>query len=228
MESEPIPEPLDGWVVATAGLAARLATASIELFDPTRLSSAAFLDAVARLDADSYGHRGMRMPRWAFYDCVALPGAVFGLRDERGPTSMILTVPTLDPDRWLAHSLCAREPGRGLEDRTLSLALDRLGVRELVAVTQWTAPELATYVRRGPLELLCAWLPAHSVEATCVFVIRPGGSPAGSGEPWSLEVGDAHALRGLQRRIEGGARVGVWAGPDGGRVTLRDLAAGAP
>jgi len=53
-------------------------------FDPTRTGSQLFIDHLDQLDADTFGPLGMRMPRWALYDCAALPGAIIGMGEAIG------------------------------------------------------------------------------------------------------------------------------------------------
>ncbi|MBW2271187.1 MAG: hypothetical protein JRH16_21765 [Deltaproteobacteria bacterium] len=163
--------------------------------DPLRVSSAPFLRLVERLDALAYGPRELTMPRWAFYDCAELPGAVIGFgraaseltphvrrvlgiaKDHVGlvPLSMALFVPMLEEGHWLGFALCDLHevaPGAtpaGLRLLSMAVALDLLGARRFTGTTQWASPNLRVHARFAPLRVHAAWVPAHSKPATCTF-----------------------------------------------------------
>lgn len=164
-------------------------------FDPTRISSTAFLSLIERLDSVTFGPLALSMPRWALYDCAELPGIIFGFGQSadglparlrsaldvpasyRGlvPISMFFAVPMLEPGHFLGYSIsdlyevAPDLAPPGLRLLTLAAALDALGADELTGTTQWASPKLRIYARFGPLNLLAAWTPAHSEPATCVF-----------------------------------------------------------
>lgn len=194
------------YLVASVELQERLNTTPLGLsiapehrFDPTRRASVPFLRRLEQLDRLTYGPLGMATPRWALYDCAALPGIVFGLGraaaglsdqvaralhlgesdgPELAPASMFVAVPMLEQEHWLGYALCdvyEAFPGAsppGLRIVTLALAADLLGIRRLSATTQWASTKLRVYARFAPLVLRAAWLPVHSWSATCAFTFE--------------------------------------------------------
>jgi len=194
---------LEPWVVATPRLVHRLAARplgfrrdELRWFDPMRLSSTAFLDRLERLDELTFGPHGLRMPRWAFYDCVELPGALFGyagstrrfpehvrgaLPDdgELWPLSMCMATPMVRPDEWLVFSISSLlelEPGTDsvrLGVETLALTLAALGPKRAFGTMQWSSPSLAAHAHFAPLAVRATWVPAHTHAGTCVFAFEP-------------------------------------------------------
>ena len=190
---------LEPWVVATPGLRPRLAERvlgferdALRWYDPTRCSSERFLDQLERIDELTFGPLGLRMPRWAFYDCAELPGALFGFGASRPhlpesvrarlpdaepfmPISMCMATPMVRPDEWLTFSISSLldlEPGPdavSLGVETLALTLAALRPRRVHGTMQWRSPSLAVHARFAPLEVRAAWVPAHTHAATCVF-----------------------------------------------------------
>ncbi|MEZ4225873.1 MAG: hypothetical protein R3B13_33305 [Polyangiaceae bacterium] len=192
---------LHPYLVATPALRDRLCLAPLghayagdHSFDPMRRASAAFLDRLQQLDEATFGREGMAMPRWAFYDCAELPGAVLGLgaramdlpptlrADFSGskddtflPLSMYMAIPTLAADEWLGYSLCALDVGAvrfrdaELDIATLALAVATLRAKRITGTVQWKSHHLAAPARFAPLAVLAAWLPAHTRAETCVF-----------------------------------------------------------
>lgn len=217
----------------------RLAILPEHRFDPTRAGAAPFVDALLRLDAWIFGERGLAMPRWALYDCAALPGFVCGLgvpageldteaRAELGvppgssslvPVSLLVAIPLLGVGRWLVTSLGSAgallfEPG--LDLRTLRLGLSMMRARTVMATAQWGSPELATFARMAKLRVRAAWLPAHDIPGTAVIELdlarapRDGAAPD-SGAEERIEVTEA-SLQEMQRDIEAGIEITL-AGP---------------
>jgi len=164
------------------------------VFDPTRRASGPFLDLLEKLDAATFGREGMAMPRWAFYDCAELPGAVLGLAaraadvppdvradfgepsdDEILPLSMYIAIPTLTEHEWLGYSLCSFPlpdetfHGAAVDIATLAISVATLRARQVTGTVQWSSPHLAAPARFAPLGVLAAWLPAHTRAETCVF-----------------------------------------------------------
>ena len=239
-------------------LGVRIPAANI--FDPHDLSSAEFLSLVQRMDDMVHHPVGMKMARWVFYDCAEMPGAIFGfgsparglpawLREAVGagddyeglvPLSNLIVIPMLPPGAFLNYSLCSINqvcPGgapAGLSLMTLLLGLKVLPVRELYATTQWRSPTLPIHTQFGPLELLTAYTPAHSLPATLTFRFGVDdnrvaqallGAPALATDTILLDADDASAMRRLQAEIEGGARYQVVGRPIvSGALTLVPLA----
>ncbi|HMR73620.1 MAG TPA: hypothetical protein PKD61_00865 [Polyangiaceae bacterium] len=188
------------YLVATPALQQRLCLAPLghsfaaqRIFDPMRRASAPFLDRLEQLDAATFGREGMAMPRWAFYDCAELPGAVLGLaaraaevpeelRSNFGkvsdaelvPLSMYMAIPTLTEHEWLGFSLCAFDVaaaflGAAIDVATLALSVATLRARQVTGTVQWGSRHLSATARFAPLSVLAAHLPAHTRAATCVF-----------------------------------------------------------
>ncbi|MFZ4578850.1 MAG: hypothetical protein ACOYOB_10690 [Myxococcota bacterium] len=100
------------------------------VIDPLRLDSETFLTLLQRLDGLTFGPEGMPMPRWVFYDCAELPGAIYGLArpaqtlwprardlfrvpdDYQGlvPVSMYVAIPMPKAGMWFGHNLSSLAP----------------------------------------------------------------------------------------------------------------------
>jgi hypothetical protein len=160
--------------------------------DPLAVASAPLLAGVEQLDARA----GRASPRWVLFDCAELPGAVVGLaRPDGPPVAMVAATPTIEPDHWFLHGLCAlHEPHLG---EVLDLALRLLRPARVSAAAPWGSAALAAYAARGPLRLTAACAPLHA--GSCAFELAPGARPRGA--PWVAEP------VALQRAIEDGARV---------------------
>ncbi len=123
------------------------------LIDPTRMSSQTFLTLLHRLDGLTFGPEGMPMPKWVFYDCAELPGAIFGLGrpaaslwpkmrrffqvpddyDGIVPLSMYIAIPMQQPGVWFGHNLASLAPVIRRED------LAHINLRGLGSVTKGLA-----------------------------------------------------------------------------------------
>jgi hypothetical protein len=104
--------------------------ASDHIIDPLKLGSETFLSLLHKLDGLTFGPEGMPMPRWVFYDCAELPGAIFGLArpaatlwpaaraffdvpdgyDGLVPLSMYIAIPMHEPGVWFGHNLASLAP----------------------------------------------------------------------------------------------------------------------
>lgn len=100
------------------------------ILDPFRLGSATFLDLLHKLDGLTFGPEGMPMPKWVFYDCSEVPGAIYGLArpartlwpkvralfgvpddyDGLVPVSMYVAIPMHRPGVWFGHNLSSLAP----------------------------------------------------------------------------------------------------------------------
>ncbi len=119
-----------------------LAVPAAHIIDPLRVASETFLSLLQRLDQITFGPEGMPMPRWVFFDCAELPGAIYGLGrpaaaladDERDlfgvpagyeglvPYSMYVALPMNRAGVWFGHNLCSIAPAlRGAGIRRLDL-----------------------------------------------------------------------------------------------------------
>jgi hypothetical protein len=164
------------------------------VYSSIHMSSGPFLDLIQHLDSRCYTVLQMRMPRWAFYDCGELPGAIVGLGRRAAdlapevlralevpegytglvPLTMFVAIPMLDRGHWLGHTINSiREvmdagPTVGARRLTVAIALSALRAKRFTATTQWASDQLDVHAHFGPLELLAAWVPQHDKPATCV------------------------------------------------------------
>ena len=110
------------------------------IIDPLKLESEVFLRLLHRLDGLTFGPEGMPMPRWVFFDCSELPGAIYGLARPAAtlwpkarelfkipdgyeglvPVSMYVAIPMYRPGMWFGHNLSSLAP-----------VFERAGVTEL-------------------------------------------------------------------------------------------------
>ncbi|GMV41746.1 MAG: hypothetical protein AMXMBFR64_34620 [Myxococcales bacterium] len=203
-----------------------------------------FVDLIRQLDELTFGPVGMPMPQWVFYDCAVMPGAVFGFaqpastlepwvrhclkvpKDYDGdvPLSTFIAIPMLVPDTWLTYSLCDVNqvaPGaapEGLQQLTMILGLAMFRARNLYGTTQWRASKLRVLSQLGPLDVITAYTPAHSMPRTLTFhtAITDDGtaavlagadtSPSSPLATHLLDVDDEAMLRRLQLEVEAGVR----------------------
>ncbi|GMV41745.1 MAG: hypothetical protein AMXMBFR64_34610 [Myxococcales bacterium] len=167
------------------------------VIDPLRVESERFLLLLQRLDQATFGPEGMPMPRWVFFDCSELPGAIFGYArraedlseharavydvpaDYRGlvPYSMYIAIPMHPRGCWFGHNLASIAPTlpeedlKGLGSITKAIALKVFRSRTLYGATQWDSSALFIHTRFGPIELMTAWTPAHSEAETVTYFL---------------------------------------------------------
>ncbi len=165
------------------------------IVDPTKMASERFLLLLQTLDQLTFGPEGMPMPRWVFYDCAELPGAIFGFArraetlpravgdalglepGETGlvPFSMYAAIPVRPPGVWFGHNLASLNPTfpvlhlKGLASITKALALRVFRCQVQLGATQWDSDALHIHTRFGPLDLVTAWTPAHSEAETLTY-----------------------------------------------------------
>jgi hypothetical protein len=215
-------------------------------FDPRKTGSAEFIDALHRFNELIYRPVGLIMPRWAMYDCGVVPGIALGLACDSSeipetlrtllqlplgysgpvPLSMMVAIPTLDDDDWLTYTVASAHqilPDDYPEDsrrQTLEAGIALLGARCMTALTQWKSTELAIHAAIAPLELLAAWVPAHSLRETAVFRYRPSDDRVLEADD-RLGRNDTLAILTLQRELEAGHDIWVAGPPDGeGQIPL--------
>jgi len=177
------------------------------------------------------GVRAHRLEEWA-REAMKVPDDYEGLV----PVSQFIAIPMLagfsDPSRkapgtWLLYtleSLNQVSPGMapvGTLKVTCALGLRVFPIRELYAISQWRSPKLEEYVELGPLELVTAWTPAHSMPRTLSFrlqfddihmpglVYAPSVHPASPPPNALLDVDSAADLQALQRDLEAGEKIYV-------------------
>ena len=202
------------------------------------------VNQIRHLDELTFGPVGMPMPQWVFYDCGVMPGAVFGfgrpaaelepwvrhcLRVPAGyeglvPLSTFIAIPTLVPETWLMYSICDVNeiaPGAGPEGLlplTMVLGLSVFRVKHLYGTTQWRSPKLRCFSALGPLDVVTAYTPAHSMPRTATYrttlvdeelravLTGSGTNPANPLATHLLDADDEAMLRRLQEEVESGVR----------------------
>ncbi len=212
------------------------------VLDPQARKNEPFLRLLQHLDRLTFGPLGMEMPKWVFYDCGVMPSAAFGFAgpaaslepwvrralavpddyDGPVPLSLFIGIPTLQRNAWFTHTLCSLNhvcPGAapaGLTTLSLTYGLRVLQARTLYGTAQWRSERLSVFVSLGPLSLLTAYTPAHSVKRTLTWrlelerygleaaLLKPGTSPSAPPATHMLDVDDEDALISLQKEIESG------------------------
>jgi hypothetical protein len=223
-----------------------LAIPEARRYTATSLRSRTLVDGLHALDAATFGGQEMLMPRWVLFDCGELPGIVFGLgrravelpepvrrhyglrgsaHDETFvPLSMWVAIRCAEPGAWLGHNLSSANlllagegalPGLATLTKVLGVKLTR--ARRQYGATQWSSRSIGLHLRLGPMELLCAYTPAHTHPETFAYRIevsdeallaslRPGWhAPEPAGER-VLDADDAGGIRRLHDDIERGER----------------------
>jgi hypothetical protein len=183
------------------------------------------------------GTRASRLEPWA-REALGVEAGYDGLV----PLSAFIAIPMLEgaaerrpdepPPAWLLytlHSMNAVSPGigpEGLLNLTLALGLRVFPIKTLYGVSQWRNPRLGVYADLGPLELLTAYTPAHSLPRTLCFrakiepvgleslLIGPRMHPLSPPPNTILDVDDVAALRRLQGELEEGVRYDLVGAPD--------------
>ena len=96
-----------------------------------------------------------------------------------------------------------------------------LKVQSLYGATQWRNPRLASFVSIGPLQLLTAYTPSHSVVRSLTWklklrrflveaaLISPSTSSDAPPATHMLDVDDEVALIALQRDLEAGIQYAI-------------------
>ena len=174
--------------------------------------------------------RAEKLEDWA-REAMQVPPGYTGLV----PVSLFIAIPMLAgfaenvevPHTWLLYtleSLNQVSPGiapAGILKLTLALGLRVFPIQTLYGTTQWRSPKLKVYADLGPLALVTAYTPAHSLPRTLSFRLQlrdvhhntllasPRVHPAAPPPNTLLDVDDVAALRQLQRDIEAGWRVYV-------------------
>ena len=212
--------------------------------DPLRAGSETFLDLLQRLDALTFGNEGMPMDKWVFYDCAELPGFIYGFAAPAGeltaserrlfgleagydgpvPLSMYIAIPMVEEGAWFGHNLASL--GRTFPERRLqylgtitkAIALKAFRVERFLGATQWRSKALYIHTKFGPLDLLTAYTPAHSMPETLTYAfdVTEASLRAAAGDPdvvltfpeptMELDAADEEGMKALQREIEEGAR----------------------
>jgi hypothetical protein len=145
---------------------------------------------------------------------------------------MFIAIPSADRSTWVGHnlaSLAGRLPGEelsGLAGLTKAVALALFRCRRQVGATQWDSVALYVHTRMGPLDLLTAWTPAHSMPWTITYRVDldpaslrhlardPGGRVESPAPDFWIASHDHTAMRALQARIEQGERLRIVGRPE--------------
>lgn len=221
------------------------AIAEERLFSPTTLRSREVIDGLHHLDAFSFGDQEMLMPRWVLFDCGEFPGIVYGfgrrakdLKDDvraayrvEGakhddsfvPLSMWVAIRCAEEGAWFGHNLSSanlvahEEPLPGLATLTKAFGVKLARVTKQYGATQWDSSSLNIHLSLGPMNLLCAYTPAHTHLHTFAYRIdsndedltrplRPGFRHPTDGGDRHLDAGDDPAILALHEDIEAGAK----------------------
>ncbi len=163
--------------------------------NPLHLDELPFAEAVYQLEWKSFGDKGMAIPRWAFYDCAAMPGFVAGFAgrtkslpkkivemlelapgQEWCPLSLFIIIPTMHKGEWVAYDLCAINPilpreqqYYGLGFLTKAFALWYANVVQCSGMTQWGSPSLKLHSNYGHLEMIGSYAPLHTHAKTMTY-----------------------------------------------------------
>ena len=214
-------------------------------FGPNGMSmpSWVFYDC-AVMPGGSFGFaiRAQHLEPWCL-EAMKVPAGYEGLV----PVSQLIAIPMLagfvdaeQPHTWLVYSLESINqvsPGfapAGLLKLTLALGLQLFPIQTLYGTTQWRSHKLATYVDLGPVELVTAYTPAHSLPRTFSFRIDlqnvhletllagPNLHPLADPPNGWIDPDDADALIALQLEIEAGVRVHLVGRPQhyGARIRI--------
>ncbi len=217
------------------------------LLDPQKRINEEFLHLLQNLDRLAFGALGLHMPKWVFYDCGVMPSAVFGFcgpadslepwvrrtlevpSNYKGavPLSIFIAIPTLEDGAWFTHTLCSLNQvcigaaPAGLDVLSLALGVRVLRAKTLYGINQWRSDRVGTLSSFGPLRVLTAYTPAHSMKRAFTWrlelqrflveaaVIKPGTSPAAPPATHLLDVDDVDGLIALQREIEAGGQCDI-------------------
>jgi len=212
------------------------------VLDPQARSNEKFVCLLRNLDQMSFGTLGMAMPQWVFYDCGVMPSAIFGFAGPAGslepwvrralqvtddddqpvPLSSFIAIPMPEKGSWFTHTLCsltqvcAGAAPEGLASLSLGLGLRMLKVETLYGTIQWRSDRMSRFTRLGPLEVITAYTPAHSMKRTLTWRLpirrnqveaalsSPGVSPASPPATHMLDVDDVDALLAMQEELEAG------------------------
>ncbi len=172
------------------------------------------------------GMRVSQLEPWAL-EAMKVPAGYDGLV----PVTQFIAIPMLEgfadhdgpiSDTWLMYSMGGINqvsPGMappGVFKLTLVMGLSVFPIQTLYGTTQWRSPKLAVYVDLGPIELVTAYTPAHTLPRTLSFRIpiqqqhldsvlaSPRVSPHAPPPNAVLDLDNVHELRELQRDIEAG------------------------
>lgn len=163
--------------------------------NPLSLDELPFAEGVYQLEWKSFGDKGMAIPRWAFYDCAAMPGFVAGFAGRTSklpkniletlnfktdtewcPLSLFIIIPTMHKGEWVAYDLCAinsilpkEQQYYGLGFLTKAFGLWYANVEQCSGMTQWGSPSLKLHSNYGHLEMIGSYAPLHTHARTMTY-----------------------------------------------------------
>ena len=109
---------------------------------------------------------------------------------------------------------------------TLCLGVRVFRMKRLYGGTQWRSRRLSMYTRLGPLDILTAYTPNHSVPETLTWrlnlrrplieaaLISDGASVAALPATHMLDIDDVEALKRMQQEIEEGVQYQIVGPPN--------------
>mgnify|MGYP000868691350 CR=1 FL=1 len=163
--------------------------------NPLDLKELPFAEGIYQLEWKSFGDKDMAIPRWAFYDCAAMPGFIAGFagrtsklpkkildtlgystEQEWCPLSLFIIIPTMHKGEWVAYDLCAInsllprvEQYYGMGFLSKAFALWYANVEQCSGMTQWGSPALRLHSHYGHLEMIGAYAPLHTHAQTMTY-----------------------------------------------------------
>ncbi|HEX4925174.1 MAG TPA: hypothetical protein VFV50_13865 [Bdellovibrionales bacterium] len=163
--------------------------------DPLALENADFATMLLALENTAFKTTGLTLPRWALYDCHALPGLTCGfvhrtrsLPDsirkvmpiietcEWTPLSLFIAIPAVEGNHWVACNLCSvnsllpREKNYScLGFLSKAFGLWYSNIENLYGVTQWSNQALTVHTSFGLFELVTAYTPVHNIPASLTY-----------------------------------------------------------
>lgn len=154
-----------------------------------------FFKLVHKLDSLTFGHQGMGMDKWVFFDCSAMPAGIFGFAiprklvpdkllrifevpdDYQGlvPITMYMAIPTSDRGRWFGHNLSSLskfldQDVRGIGLLTKAFACQVFQIEWCYGATQWGSPALEIHTQLSDMKLKASYLPAHTHQNSLCYV----------------------------------------------------------
>lgn len=163
--------------------------------NPLDLKELPFAEAIYQIEWKSFGDKEMAIPRWAFYDCAAMPGFIAGFaaktkklpkkildllnysdEQEWCPLSLFIIIPTMHKGEWVAYDLCAvnsilpkEEQFYGLGFLTKAFGLWYANVEQCSGMTQWGSPALRLHSNFGDMEVIGSYAPLHTHANTMTY-----------------------------------------------------------
>lgn len=163
--------------------------------NPLHLKELPFAEAIYQVEWKSFGDKEMAIPRWAFYDCAAMPGFIAGFagrtkklpkkvlellnyseEEEWCPLSLFIIIPTMHKGEWVAYDLCAinsilpkEDQFYGLGFLTKAFGLWYANVEQCSGMTQWGSPAIKLHSHYGDMEVIGSYAPLHTHANTMTY-----------------------------------------------------------